>query len=259
MSNVDGAVRDEDVFVLGDEDEDEDRDSKVHDGEAASVPGMVSSLSGGTGPLQVDIGDNRPRADPDERDEATDSDQGNAGTYYIRPDDTLFGISLRLGVDVSATTSPALPFEHSTAHQGRTLCKLNDLPPSTLRTTPHLLHTRTFLVLPQSHSQQRHATSDVAPEEEARRTRERAQVAFQQVTKEMDDGIAQAYVALAEDGDSESDFASLKAEGEKKESRRVGRTIEERALDRYLDDDEWERQERAEGRGVHIERLPEWR
>jgi len=48
-------------------------------------------------------------------------------------------------------------------------------------------------------------------------------------------------------------------EGEKKESRRVGQTIEERALDRYLDDDEWERQERAEGRGVHIQRLPEWR
>ena len=72
----------------------------------------------------------------------------------------------------------------------------------------------------------------------------------------MDDGVAQAYVALAQDSDSEPDLASLKAEGEKKESRRVARTIEERALDRYLDDDEWERRERAEGRGVHIQRLP---
>jgi hypothetical protein len=119
-----------------------------------------------------------------------------------------------------------------------------------------LLHTRTFLVLPQSHSQQRHGAGEVAPEEEARRTRERAQVAFQQVAKEMDDGVAQAYVALAQDSDSEPDLASLKAEEEKKESRRVARTIEERALDRYLDDDEWERRERAEGRGVHIQRLP---
>ena len=254
-SNVDGAVRDEDVFVVGDEDEDDDGASKIHDGEATQAPGMVSPPSEGTRPLQLDIGDNRPCADPDKRDEATDSNQGSAGTYYIRPDDTLLGISLRLGVDVSATTSLPLPIEHSTTHQGRTLCKLNDLPPSTLRTTPHLLHTRTYLVLPQSHPQQRHTTSDVAPEEEARRMRVRAQVAFQQVKKEMDDGIAEAYVALAEDGDSEPDFASLKAEGEKKESRRVGRTVEERALDRYLDDDEWERRERAEGRGVHIQRL----
>ena len=90
--------------------------------------------------------------------------------------------------------------------------------------------------------------------------RARAQVAFQQVTKEMDDRIAQAYVALAEDSDSEPDVASLKAEGEKESSssRRVARTriaLAERALDRYLDDDEWERRERAEGRGVHIQRL----
>ncbi len=85
-----------------------------------------------------------------------------------------------------------------------------------------------------------------------------AQVSLQQVTKEADDGIAQAYVALAEDSDSEPDVASLKAEGEK-ESRRVAPTritLEERALDRYLDDDEWERRERAEGRGVYIQRFP---
>jgi hypothetical protein len=72
----------------------------------------------------------------------------------------------------------------------------------------------------------------------------------------MDDGVAQAYVALAQDSGSEPDLASLKAEEEKKESRRVARTIEERALDRYLDDDEWERRERAEGRGMHIQGLP---
>jgi hypothetical protein len=85
-----------------------------------------------------------------------------------------------------------------------------------------------------------------------------AQLSLQQVAKETDGGIAQAYVALAEDGDSEPDLASLKAEAEK-ESRRVAATrmtLEERALDRYLDDDEWERRERAEGRGVHIQRFP---
>lgn len=101
--------------------------------------------------------------------------------------------------------------------------------------------------------------NDISPEEESRRTRVRAQVLLQQVTKETDGGIAQAYVALAEDGDSEPDVASLKAEGGEKESQRVARTgitLEERALGRYLDDDEWEFRERAEGRGVHIQRFP---
>jgi hypothetical protein len=101
--------------------------------------------------------------------------------------------------------------------------------------------------------------NDISPEEEVqRRTRVHAQVSLQQVTKETDNRIAQAYVALAEDSDSEPDVASLKAEGEK-ESRRVAPkriTLEERALDRYLDDDEWERRERVEGRGVHIQRFP---
>ena len=113
-------------------------------------------------------------------------------------------------------------------------------------------------MLPQSHS--RHATNDVTvlPGEEAQRERVRAQVAFQQVTKETDNGIAQAYVGLAEDSDSGSDVLPLKAEGEKVSRRgaRTKHTVEERAVDRYLEDDEWERRERAEGRGVHIQRWP---
>lgn len=246
-SNVDGAVRDEDVFVVGDEDEDEA--SEMDEGEVAKASDVASPPASppfeGAGPTEPDV-QVKPHAEPDKPDEPTeptDSNQGSPGRYYIRPDDTLLGISLRLGVE------------------GRTLCKLNDLPPSTLRTTPHLLHTRTFLVLPQSHSQQQqqHTTmKDISPAEEAQLTRVHAQVSLQHVTKETDDGIAQVYVALAEDSDSEPDVASLKAEGEK-ESRRMAPTpitLEERALDRYLDDDEWERRERAEGRGVHIQRFP---
>ena len=100
-SNVDGAVRDEDVFVVGDEDEDENGATKIYDGEAA--PGLVSSPSEGA-PLQRDIRDNRPCTDLDKPAEPADS---TPERYYIRPDDTLLGISLRLGVDVSATTSPS--------------------------------------------------------------------------------------------------------------------------------------------------------
>ena len=101
-SNVDGAVRDEDVFVVGDEDEDEDVASKIYDGETVRAPGLDSSPSEGA-PLQRDVGDNRPCTDLDKPAEPADS---TPGRYFIRPDDTLLGISLRLGVDVSATTSP---------------------------------------------------------------------------------------------------------------------------------------------------------
>ncbi|KAI0300899.1 hypothetical protein BC826DRAFT_991170 [Russula brevipes] len=171
VSNIDGAVRDEDVFVVGDEDEDED--SEMHDVAVAKAPSTIL-LVAKPPERNASTGTNTSvRLDPNKSEELSDGDHGSPGRYYIQPEDTLLGISLRLGVD------------------GRALCKLNDLPPSSLRTTPHLLHTRTFLDLPQSRSQQ-YATGDASPEEEARRRREHAQVAFQHVTKETDHGIAQA-------------------------------------------------------------------
>ncbi|KAH8994966.1 hypothetical protein EDB92DRAFT_1848485 [Lactarius akahatsu] len=228
--NVDGAVRDEDVFVVGDEDS-EEHVLETSDKEAVQFPSTTAPLN--TLPIELtrqpghDIA-GAPRGDSKE---LPDGNQVSPGRYYIRPDDTLLGISLRLGIN------------------GRALCKLNNLPPSTLNTTPYLLHTRTFLVLPESHLQ--HATSAPSAEEDARQTRVRAQIALQRVTKETDWGIAQAYVALAEDSDSEPDVMSLKLEGEKSQwgnGRAPRRTLEERAVDLYLDDDEWECREIAEGR-----------
>jgi len=177
VSNVDGAVRDEDVFVVGDEDEEDD--SEMRDGRTVKTLAVMSPSSEVAKPPEPDIGSGaKPRADlglnMNSSDEPLDSNQGGPGRYYIQPDDTLLGISLRLGVD------------------GRTLCKLNGLSPSTLRTTPHLLHTRTFLVLPPSHPQRHARASDVSPEEETQRRRERAQATFHRVTKETDDGIARA-------------------------------------------------------------------
>ena len=105
-SNVDGAVRDEDVFVVGDEDE--DGASDTDDGEAAKAPGVASPPSG---PPEPDI-QARPYAEtdkPDEPTEPTDGNQGSPGRYDIRPDDTLLGISLRLGVEVSTTATATLP------------------------------------------------------------------------------------------------------------------------------------------------------
>jgi hypothetical protein len=87
-NNVDGAVRDEDVFVVGDEDEDEEV-SEVYHGEATGSPKSNVAC--------VDIIQKSDGEPPDGN--QTDTGQGR---YYIQPDDTIFGISLRLGVDVSS-------------------------------------------------------------------------------------------------------------------------------------------------------------
>ena len=116
-SNVDGAVRDEDVFVLGDEDED-GSSSEADDGEAAKASAVASPPPlEGARPPEPDRIQARPHLEPDKPDEPTepiDSNQGSPGRYYIRPEDTLLGISLRLGVEVSTTTtslslSPTVP------------------------------------------------------------------------------------------------------------------------------------------------------
>jgi hypothetical protein len=225
--NVDGAVRDEDVFVVGEEDgEEQTVETSLSDGEAVQIPATTAPPDALPTELtrhsELDV----TGAPHGASEKPPDDNQSHPGRYYIRPDDTLLGISLRLGIN------------------GRILCKLNDLPPSTLNTTPYLPHTRTFLILPESHSQ--HTTSAPSAEDDARETRVRAQIALQRVTKETDWGVAQAYVALAEDSDLEPDITSLKFEGEKPGSgsekvRRRGTTLEERAVDLYLDDDEWER------------------
>ncbi|KAI0303733.1 hypothetical protein B0F90DRAFT_1667129 [Multifurca ochricompacta] len=99
-SNVDGAVRDEDVFVIGDEDEGED--IEVGDGEVVEVSRTTEwplyRSSEPENPLEREVvGTHCVRSN--EPDEPPDGNQASLGKYYIQPDDTLLGISLRLGVD----------------------------------------------------------------------------------------------------------------------------------------------------------------
>jgi hypothetical protein len=58
------------------------------------------------------------------------AEDGLTRQYWLRTNDTLMSLSLRFKVNASV------------------LCKLNDLPPSTLTSTPHLIHTRRFLLIP---------------------------------------------------------------------------------------------------------------
>jgi hypothetical protein len=139
--------------------------------------------------------------------------------------------------------------------QGHLLCRMNDLPASTLRTTPHLLHTRTVLRLPPS-ARLPPPSAPLDPtanaERAARISRERAAKRLQTVTKETDWRIAKAYVALA--GDADDDVAQSKENVSKKAP--LPSSMDSRAVDQYLDDEEWEAQERREGRSVHIPRFP---
>lgn len=92
------------------------------------------------------------------------------------------------------------------------------------------------------------------------RSRERATKRLQTVTKEVDWRVAKTYVALAEIP-SEDDGYGKEMEDKKRKptddlSQSGGSSLEATAVDRYLDDDEWERRERHEGRGIHIPRFP---
>ena len=97
--NVDGAVRDEDVFVVGEEDG-EEQTPETSEGEAVQNPStaiphnaLPSKLTRRT---ELDV-TGAPHVDSEE---PPDDNQAHPGRYYIRPDDTLLGISLRLGINV---------------------------------------------------------------------------------------------------------------------------------------------------------------
>ena len=272
--NVDGGVKDEDVFVLGDDEEDEeertedawrkegegDRASSASDSPLPTTP--PPAYSDIISPHASHAPPTSPHTHPPESDSGKSADSETEATsssgpqrYYIQANDTLVGIALRFHVD------------------GRTLCRLNNLPFSTLRTTPHLLHTLTFLVLPSfagSDSTSPGVTlNKPSLEEEARHARERAESRFRVLTKEADYRVARAYVAVA---GVEDDVAEAVRDDEAKKSAMLtdtslkklqpgvsapaGISLEGRAVDRYLDDEEWEQRQRSDGRGVQVPAFP---
>jgi hypothetical protein len=137
--------------------------------------------------------------------------------------------------------------------QGRELCRLNQLPPSTLNTTPHILHTRTLINLPPSarskdKSSQDPQATQADKERNARRARERAEKRLQTLTKEVDWRIARAYVTLCDDPDEVMEYSSKC----KELGIDIGETsLEGMAVDRYLEDEEWEIGQIRQGRGTY--------
>ena len=100
--NVSGAMRDEDTFVLGDVDDDEEDDdpaSKVpHTGRSdiAASPEGSAATKDGTG----DTADASTMAS----EQSIDTNEATPSKYYITRNDSLQGIALRFGLNVSGKT-----------------------------------------------------------------------------------------------------------------------------------------------------------
>ncbi|KAL5526075.1 hypothetical protein ACEPAG_7413 [Sanghuangporus baumii] len=306
-TNLNGALRDRDVFVLGDDEEDySDAESSMPSRHTNKTPPPAySAIISNT--LSPSSGENEEPGRPRGADSQVQLTGGTKSTmngrqrginsavetpdptstatpiiasieivtkptprkHYIQKGDTLRGLALRYGVD------------------GRALCRLNNLPPSTLTTTPHILHTRTTLILPPSAKS--FPPDDYDPERERQIKLEKTAKRLQLITKEADWDVAKAYAVLAQpsSSSSSSSSASLSADmrmrmneyhmsrdgdhyhlrqpsskdrnGMDEKSTRMdekrnlckGRgTMQERALDTYLEDNAWEARERAEGRGL---------
>jgi hypothetical protein len=105
------------------------------------------------------------------------------------------------------------------------------------------LHTRSFIILPPTDREPPPPPPDVEEREE-RRKRERAAKQFQFVTKEVDWGVAKTYVALADDPDLDVAYGMKRKEMGRPSS---GDNRTGMAVDQYLDDEEWEREQLKAG------------
>ena len=121
-----------------------------------------------------------------------------------------------------------------------------------MRMTPHLLHTRSFLILPPTSKPHPSLELDSVKEKarEDKLVRERAEKKLQMLTKEVDWRVAKAYVALADDEEEQEEFYAKQKELGDGGSSATG--LESLAIGRYLDDEEWETGERSAGRGIQF-------
>ncbi|KAK4689318.1 hypothetical protein P7C73_g778, partial [Tremellales sp. Uapishka_1] len=127
--------------------------------------------------------------------------------HQVRKGDTLLKISRQYAADIIV---------------------LNSLPPTVLHSHPHLIQTRKTLIVSSRSIPKTAATRDA---EKAEKLLKR----FQLLTKTVDPTIGKVYLGLESEGSS--DFHGEGMEGKKK----VPLNEEERALERWFEDDEWER------------------
>lgn len=100
--NLDGGLRHEDMFSLGDDDEDDD--GADHDGSLGEPNVSINSPGTELNTPMADLTQPRERSDPWH--DPTEADEPSSHStlptqYRIQPCDTLLGIALKCKVDVS--------------------------------------------------------------------------------------------------------------------------------------------------------------
>lgn len=118
--NVDGSVRDADVYAIGDDEDEEDEEEEEGDGDLTTsgtlAPTRIESVPTEIGQTAVGSSstsqNQHPRSDtsleePSAPPLAT-SPRAVPSKYYIESNDTLHSISLRFKLDVRPTTSTSL-------------------------------------------------------------------------------------------------------------------------------------------------------
>lgn len=140
--------------------------------------------------------------------------------------------------------------------QGTLLCRWNKLPTSTLSTTPHLLHTREFILLPPGVRASTSTEPVLPPELERKRLVVRR---FMVTTKCTDWSMAQTYVdqvfrAREEEARFVQENRTARGEAGEAVEVREGGKLEE-AVEAYQADERWEREQRnlhggVKGKGV---------
>lgn len=143
--------------------------------------------------------------------------------------------------------------------QPHELLELNNLPPTALSSNPRILQTRRTIIIsrrriPKSQLDRLDAlpATPLDPEEAKRREEERAVKRFQLVTKTIDPGVGKAYLSIqGEEQPHPLELGSGETMDEKRGNEHgkkvVGNlTQEDRAVEQWFEDDEWE-QKRVNG------------
>ncbi|GAA6062388.1 hypothetical protein JCM10212_003197 [Sporobolomyces blumeae] len=237
---------DDDEFVLGDDSDDDATDGPDRNEKQSSPPpGIEDRLihPDDEPPAYDDDNDGNTtatKAHVDSKDQERSTERCNL--HYLKPEETLAGLALKYRVE------------------GPLLCSMNRLPISTLSTTPHLVHTLPFVLLPPGAAPSTSTEPILAPREERRRLIIRR---FQLQAKCADYSVAKAYceqvwkkreeeadfvrtnrVARRTSGttDETPDDHALRGERDEVEVREGGEL--EEAVEAYLADERWEREQK---------------
>lgn len=109
LQNLDGGLHDDEVYTIGDDDEDEGSELEAVSGEISpstpSTPPPVYTELDEAAPQDADTQESGPECcvqkSDQENEDTTEASDSAPSVHYIQPKDTLIGIALRFGVDVS--------------------------------------------------------------------------------------------------------------------------------------------------------------